>query len=84
MTDRSELTPGSPLSEVHGCICPTMDNARGRGVQITTANGTETMFWINGACPVHGRPEPEAHSVRLAEGSPEAATTPALVHDETE
>lgn len=55
MTDRSELTPGSPLAEVHGCTCPVGDNWGGRGIP---RNG-ETMFWINAACPVHGKPEVE-------------------------
>lgn len=59
MSSRSELSPGSQLAAAHGCICPSMDNANGAGVRITTSGGTETMFWINGACPVHGRPEPE-------------------------
>lgn len=53
MTDRSELTPGSPLSEVHGCTCPVMDNAGGRGTVIND----QVMYWINGACPIHGKPE---------------------------
>lgn len=57
--NRAEMTPGSPLAEVHGCTCPVMDNAGGRGVQITDREGTQTMFWINGACPIHGKPEPE-------------------------
>lgn len=54
MTDRSELTPGSDRAADQGCICPSGDNARGRGVPM----GGETMFWINGACPIHGKPEP--------------------------
>lgn len=54
MTDRSELTPGSQAAWDHGCICPVMDNAGGRGVTLSTG----VFFWINGACPIHGKPEP--------------------------
>lgn len=57
MTDLSELTPGSDRAADQGCICPAMDNANGRGIKITRTTGVEVMFWINGACPIHGKPD---------------------------
>lgn len=45
MTDRAELTPGSDRAYDQGCICPV---------------GGETMFWINGSCPIHGKPDAPA------------------------
>ncbi len=64
---RAELTPGSDAAWNHGCTCPVVDNARGRGVELSAG----TFFWINASCPIHGKPSPcEAPQVER-EGSRE-------------
>lgn len=45
--------PGSDEAVARGCICPVLDNAGGRGVRIANRDGVQTMFWINGDCPLH-------------------------------
>jgi hypothetical protein len=51
MTDTPN--PGSDEAIAEGCSCPVLDNGRGRG-----SGYGEGMFWINGDCPVHAKPEP--------------------------
>ena len=47
--------PGSDEAVAAGCTCPVMDNARGRGIPITTdEGGIEIAFWMSGDCPLHG------------------------------
>lgn len=41
--------PGSPEAGALGCLCPVMDNARGKGIPTTAG----VHFWINADCPVH-------------------------------
>ena len=41
--------PGSDAARERGCICPVLDNGHGRG---------PGPFWINGDCPLHGKPKP--------------------------
>lgn len=46
-----EPTPGSLEAVEHGCQCPVMDNARGKGVRIHD----EIQFWISSSCPLHSQ-----------------------------
>ena len=46
MTDPTPLNPGSDAAVALGCICPVVDNARGKGLP----GGS---FWITAGCPVH-------------------------------
>lgn len=45
--------PGSPEAVKMGCECPVMDNCRGRGAG-SSRDSDNPVFWINGACPIHG------------------------------
>ncbi len=38
--------PGSPEALAQGCLCPVIDNCRGRGIG--------GQFWMNLECPLHG------------------------------
>jgi len=50
-------TPGSPEAVKQGCICPVLDNARGKGFPW---GDTPQAFWVNANCPLHGgHPETE-------------------------
>jgi hypothetical protein len=42
--------PGSPGAVLKGCLCPTLDNAHGKGIYF----GVEVVYWIDGLCPLHG------------------------------
>ena len=44
--------PGSPDAELQGCKCPILDNHHGLGCGKSTEGNT--VFWINGECPMHG------------------------------
>ena len=44
--------PGSQAALNLGCRCPVLDNNYGR-----IAPWGEFGWWINGDCPLHGRPE---------------------------
>ena len=48
--------PGSPEARLEGCKCPVIDNAHGKGYMggVKDDKG-ETMYVINGACPMHGK-----------------------------
>lgn len=47
--------PGSDEAVSSGCKCPVMDNFHGRGIPMTSKDGTpQTAFWINAECPLHG------------------------------
>jgi hypothetical protein len=50
--------PGSPEAVKKGCLCPVMDNRRGRGCGRTGENG-DPLFYMDEACPVH-RPSERA------------------------
>lgn len=41
--------PGSKEAQEQGCICPTVDNHYGAGIE--TKNGI--VFWYTENCPVH-------------------------------
>ena len=43
-------SPGSDEALARGCICPVLDNGRGRGFPM---HG-RTVFWIRDDCPLHG------------------------------
>lgn len=45
--------PGSREAKEAGCRCPSLDNARGRGV-FTDEKGVP-QFWITDGCPLHGK-----------------------------
>lgn len=45
--------PGSDEAVAQGCTCPVIDNARGSGCGRTNPDGSP-MFWMSGACPLHG------------------------------
>lgn len=49
------LAPGSPEARQHGCCCPRMDNANGRGYLggIKDQHGN-TVYVMTENCPVHG------------------------------
>ena len=47
------MNPGSDEAVKAGCLCPIIDNARGRGCGRRGKDG-EPLFWINGNCPLHG------------------------------
>lgn len=42
--------PGSEAAIAAGCLCAVMDNNHGDGLWF----GDEQVFWINGACAIHG------------------------------
>lgn len=42
--------PGSEAATALGCVCPVLDNAKGKGINF----GGEVVFWINGNCKLHG------------------------------
>lgn len=48
-------TPGSDLAIEHGCRCPVLDNAHGKGWMggRTDANG-KVQYVISELCPIHG------------------------------
>lgn len=46
------MTPGSKEAQDAGCICPVLDNARGRGFPVDGV----PAFWITDGCPVHAAP----------------------------
>ena len=44
------MSPGSDEAVAAGCLCPVLDNARGRG-----AWGSDgEIFWRVADCPLHG------------------------------
>ena len=56
-----KMPPGSATAWQHGCKCPAYDNAHGRGYLggVKDESG-ETVFVINGDCPLHGNPTGDA------------------------
>jgi hypothetical protein len=53
--------PGTKEAIEAGCTCPVIDNNYGRGIPIKIIGGTIQMaYWMDGACPLHGLPEPKA------------------------
>lgn len=54
--DREIPNPGSPEALGLGCTCPVLDNGHGRGVLGSCCpNSGDPLFWIDEACPLHGR-----------------------------
>ncbi len=51
--------PGSDEAVAAGCLCPVIDNGRGRGYRggVKDEQG-RTLFVFNAACPVHNPPAP--------------------------
>lgn len=49
------LSPGSDEAVAHGCRCPVIDNARGRGWMggMKDKQG-RTIFIYSAKCPLHG------------------------------
>lgn len=52
--DEALLTPppGHPLAIKLGCLCPEIDNGRGKGSGYVDLDGNP-QFWINAECPIH-------------------------------
>lgn len=55
---QKSLNPGSPEAKVAGCLCPVIDNGRGRGYM-----GIPGVYVMREDCPMHGR---EAREVTVA------------------
>lgn len=53
--DKSTPNPGSKEAREQGCTCPVIDNNYGHGYYVDE-EGT-AAFWINEACPIHGKQE---------------------------
>lgn len=62
MTDTPN--PGSDEAVKLGCLCPTMDNAKGRGAW--GSEGEDAIFWIVPSCPLHGADDVSPAMDRLA------------------
>ena len=41
--------PGSDFAREHGCNCPVLDNAGGRGLG-------DGLYWVRATCLLHGEP----------------------------
>ncbi len=57
--------PGSDEAIVLGCLCPSMDNHRGRGFPWRNEDGeVVASFWISAKCPLHasGKTERRRHA----------------------
>lgn len=63
MTTTPIPNPGSDEALAMGCLCPVMDNRRGRGSGYVDLDGNP-LWWINGDCPVHVEQEEETHGAR--------------------
>lgn len=53
---RDELRPGSNDALAAGCLCPVLDNGRGKGAYgggLLDEEG-KPLYWINAECPIHG------------------------------
>lgn len=48
--------PGSKEAIALGCLCPELDNGRGKGSGHIDSEGNP-MFWISFDCPVHMKEE---------------------------
>lgn len=58
MTQESKHpNPGSLDAIEKGCLCPVLDNGHGQGAWGGIQQGLERqpLFWINAACPIHGK-----------------------------
>lgn len=53
MTDIVTPNPGSDEAVKQGCLCPVIDNGRGKGAGVRNDDGTP-IFWISSECPIHG------------------------------
>lgn len=51
MTESEQPNPGSDQAREQGCLCPVMDNARGRGAW--GSEGKDAIFFIRPDCPLH-------------------------------
>ena len=56
LVKESAMNPGSKEAVKHGCTCPVLDNAHGRG---HLGDGEKYGWWINAECPLHGGLEKE-------------------------
>lgn len=50
--------PGSDAAHAAGCVCPTIDNAHGKGARGTS--GPDALFYIMVGCPLHSPLNPPA------------------------
>lgn len=54
------LNPGSPEALNVGCECPVLSNGHGIGAYGGAISEPDSpwkkAFWINGDCPIHGKP----------------------------
>lgn len=47
--------PGSPEAVAQGCLCPVLDNARGRGYLGGVRDEAGNVVFVqSGDCPLHG------------------------------
>jgi hypothetical protein len=44
--------PGSPEAKTQRCLCPVLENCRGRGLVNSSSDDPE--FYIDPSCPLHG------------------------------
>lgn len=54
---RAEYAPGSHGAYERGCTCPRVENAYGRGLDVSL---TQRLWWVDRACPYHVPPAPAA------------------------
>lgn len=55
MNDKDVPNPGSDEAIELGCICPVIENARGKGAYGTwDGPDEEKLFWFDNRCPLHG------------------------------
>lgn len=52
-SDSTPPNPGSIQARQHGCLCPVLDNAYGRGARLSYMT-SQPEFWVNEDCPLHG------------------------------
>lgn len=57
MSALDEFPPGSWEAFEVGCICPMIDNRRGKGAY--TNDDDKPVFWVNEDCPIHNNEDGE-------------------------
>lgn len=55
----SNYPPGSKEAVEKGCLCPVVDNCRGKGIGNGLFRDSEgnPAYWISQKCPLHGDEE---------------------------
>jgi hypothetical protein len=54
MNNEEKPAPGSEMAVNLGCLCPIMDNRRGRGLYFDKET-QKPVFVISESCPLHGK-----------------------------